>query len=151
MDEQKSIQLSLSNHQILSLVQSAERLISNGVNTEDPGFRCLLGILKAQDLSFLNSSQPMVTENINSSLSRDQLNTLKLEICAYRKLSRNIPLSPELMGQLYPDYDNSFPPTYSQGINYPIDLLVQAKLEARLRELQSKKRKKNVTAFFNFL
>ena len=154
MDEQKSIQLSLSNHQILSLVQSAERLISNGVNTEDPGFRCLLGILKAQDLSFLNSSQPMVTENINSSLSRDQLNTLKLEICAYRKLSRNIPLSPELMGQLYPDYDNSFPPTYSQGINYPIDLLVQAKLEARLRELQSKKRKKKNKKcngfFFNF-
>merc|ERR1712137_1479207 len=107
--------VSLSEHQILTLVQSVERVLSSGVSVDDPGVNCLLRLLKAQDLSFLHSSVPTLSHNINSPLSVDQLNILKQEINAYRSLSRNIPLSPSILSQICPNThlntSNTLPPS----------------------------------------
>uniref|UniRef100_A0A7S4HP67 HSA domain-containing protein n=1 Tax=Vannella robusta TaxID=1487602 RepID=A0A7S4HP67_9EUKA len=116
--------------------------MSTGVSVDDPGVHCLLRLLKAQDLSFLQTSLPALSHNINGPLSSEQLQTLKTEISAYRNLSRNIPLTPEVYRHLAPAQANmssNLPPSIASkqnGMNFPLDLLVQAKLEARLRELQ---------------
>ena len=96
----------LSQHQILSLARSVEQLLSTGVSVDDPGVHCLLRLLKAQDLSFLQTSLPALSHNINGPLSSEQRQTLKTEISAYRNLSRNIPLTPEVYRHLAPAQAN---------------------------------------------
>ena len=134
----KNSSMQLSEDQICSLVKVLETLRTSGVAENDERYLTLLRLLKSQNLDDTNTL-PLKENHLesNSTLSTGDIEKLQLEIAAYRLLSRNVPLSQKLLSSLCPSIQ--FNPLQSDTpISYPLDLIVQSKLESRLQELQCK-------------
>ena len=103
----------LNEEQIWGCLDALDAMKDKGL-MDDKRYHMLLALLAAQDLSkvFLESRgrgkllegavPAAVSTNINCTLEPKSLLQLQLQIASYRKLSRNVPVSPAVLSTLRP-------------------------------------------------